>query len=378
MKLIAFGANNFLSFKEGFEVSLTLPAKEEGFSVSNALCVVGANASGKSNVLRTLTYIAQFCSDSFNIKPEENLGIYTYGFGSEPAFFFVEFIINNTLYSYEAMLTDTEIVREKLTRKIKKTVLVFERNYNTIEYVVGEFSALKKIKLRRNASIISMAHQYGLSMLSEVYFFFSKVISNIDTFFGETTHSGRSLSVTTVSQQYNDSEELFSFIKEKLAEADTGISDIHIIESLSPKQKYVFPFFIHKSPEGDIEVPFHLESRGTRLLYTQLGLYKEMLDEGGVLILDEFDNNLHPDLLGWLLDLFLDPKTNPNNGQLIFTSHNTAIMEKLTKYQVVAVNKKDNESFLYRLDELPGNIIRNNRSLEAIYKSGKIGGTPGL
>jgi hypothetical protein len=53
-------------------------------------------------------------------------------------------------------------------------------------------------------------------------------------------------------------------------------------------------------------------------------------------------------------------------------------MDKLSKYKVVLVNKEDNESFLYRLDELPGNIVRNDRSIESIYKTGKLGGTPNL
>ncbi|MDD3903839.1 MAG: ATP-binding protein, partial [Sphaerochaeta sp.] len=67
-----------------------------------------------------------------------------------------------------------------------------------------------------------------------------------------------------------------------------------------------------------------------------------------------------------------------NNAQLIFCTHNTGVMDTLGKYRVILVNKEENESFLYRLDELPGNIVRNDRSLETIYKTGKLGGTPNL
>lgn len=379
MKLVAFGARNYLSFKEGFEISLAQPVKgETNQAPTNALCIVGANASGKSNVLRALTYIAQFCCYSFNANPDEQLKIATYGFGPNPALFFVEFTIGETWYSYEAELTEDEVVRETLARKVKKTVKLFERSYDALE-TIAEFDPLKKIRLRKNVSIISIAHQYELDLLSDVYTFFSNIVSNIDPFFGETTHSGRSLSIFTASMKYKNSPDLFAFIKKKLAEADTGITDIFIQEGLTAAQKeYYYPVFVHDNPEGSVEVPYMLESSGTRLLYTQLGLYKRVLDGGGVLLLDEFDNNLHPDLLGWLLDFFVGSEANRNEGQLIFTSHNTAILDKLTKYQVVAVAKEDNESFLYRLDELPGAIIRNDRSLEAIYKSGKVGGTPSL
>ena len=107
-------------------------------------------------------------------------------------------------------------------------------------------------------------------------------------------------------------------------------------------------------------------------------LFKQVLDSGGVLLLDEFDNNLHPALLHWLINLFMDPEHNPHGAQIIFSSHNTNIMDVMTKYRVVVVNKEENESFLYRLDELQGSLLRNDRSIEAIYKSGKIGGTPSL
>jgi AAA15 family ATPase/GTPase len=76
--------------------------------------------------------------------------------------------------------------------------------------------------------------------------------------------------------------------------------------------------------------------------------------------------------------LFDDPEKNINNAQLIFTTHNTDIMDKLGKYRVVLVNKQDNESFLYRLDEIPGDILRNDRSIIPAYKAGKIGGKPRL
>jgi hypothetical protein len=121
---------------------------------------------------------------------------------------------------------------------------------------------------------------------------------------------------------------------------------------------------------------FQEQSSGTKELYRQLGLYKIALSNGKTLVLDEFDINLHPDLLPLLVDLFEDKKTNPYNAQMIFTTHHTEIMNKLGKYKIVLVNKEDNESFLYRLDEIPGDMIRNDRPITPIYNAGKIGGKP--
>ena len=61
---------------------------------------------------------------------------------------------------------------------------------------------------------------------------------------------------------------------------------------------------------------------------------------------------------------------------MIFTTHNRDILDALGKHKTILVNKEDNESYSYKLDELPGNLVRNDRPISPIYNSGKIGGVP--
>ena len=75
---------------------------------------------------------------------------------------------------------------------------------------------------------------------------------------------------------------------------------------------------------------------------------------------------------------FDDEKTNPNNAQMVFSTHNTDILDYMGKYRTVFINKESSESYGYRLDEIPGDIIRNDRLVSPVYKSGKIGGVPRL
>lgn len=378
--LISFGARNYMSFKEGFEISMQLPAsifKEN--EVSSAMCIIGANASGKTNVIRALSFVSQFCYNSFSLKPEDPLSVSSYGFCKEPSSFFLEFIIGEVRYNYSSELTNSHVVSECLQRKTSKWVSVFRREDNELVQCIKEFDALRKIKLRNNASIISTAHQYEIDVLEEVYLFFTDIESNIDTISGDTLFNGLPRGLAAVSKWYTFAPEELLFTKEKLCEADTGISDIRLEAIKGPHEEEIyFPLFIHQTEQGEVAIPYTHESSGTRLLYTQLALFKQVLDSGGVLLLDEFDNNLHPALLHWLINLFMNPEHNPHGAQIIFSSHNTNIMDVMTKYRVVVVNKEENESFLYRLDELQGSLLRNDRSIEAIYKSGKIGGTPSL
>ena len=111
-------------------------------------------------------------------------------------------------------------------------------------------------------------------------------------------------------------------------------------------------------------------------LFGNLMNYYDVLSLGGVLVLDEFDINLHPDILPHLLDLFLVKDNNPLDAQLLFTSHNTEIMDILGRYRTYIFEKEGNESFCYRLDEPKAPSLRNDRPVSVPYRKHLIGGFP--
>jgi AAA15 family ATPase/GTPase len=176
----------------------------------------------------------------------------------------------------------------------------------------------------------------------------------------------------------NQGLKIFDFVKDILIRFDTGIKDIEIHKGNDHEkdEPYFFPIFNYDLEDKNKVLPYHSQSSGVKALYKQLVKYKLALDTGGLLALDEFDTNLHPDILPELVELFINPKTNPHNAQFIFSTHNNEIMDTLKKYRVVLVNREDNESYLYRLDELSDTIIRNDRPITPLYKNNKIGGKP--
>lgn len=376
--LLEFGAKNFFCFKEGFEVSFRLGAncpneisRDKNFST--VLCVKGANGSGKTNVLKALAFLGYFCCDSFNRKPDDRIHTEPFFFNKESSHFYAEFSIAKVEYLYELEVTQAEVLAEKIYRKDKRRTLIIERNKEKLNTCTEEYKDLKMVKLRRNASLISTAHQYEIESIQKIYDFFFTVSSNV-SFLGKRDHLP---DYDTISRLYFKDKNIFNFVKDIICRCDLGIKDIEIQEKEDEKgnKKYT-PVFEHKVGVKNHYLTFHTESSGTKSLYLQLGQYKIVLGLGGVFILDEFDINLHPDILPKLVDLFIDEDINKKNAQMIFTTHNSAIMDKLGKYRTVLVNKENNESFLYRLDEIPGDIIRNDRPIESIYKSGKIGGVP--
>jgi len=376
--LLGFGAKNFYSFKEGFEVNLKLGSGcpkdiSKGRNYANIIAVKGANASGKTNVLKALSFISDFATNSFAYKTDIDIPFDNFFKNDESTHLYITFMDSDTTYKYEVELNNKKVISEII---YKKNVIVIKRVENKLEKVSKEFEDIKIVKLRDNASIISTARQYDSISTINIYFLLMNIISNVDS----NGLQEQFIKHTGASNYYKHNENHFTFVKEVLQKSDTGIFDIRIEEDENKETKVVtyFPLFDYKVNSKIKTLTYNQQSSGVKLLFKQLTAYKLVLDNGGVLVLDEFDINLHPDLLPALIDFFDNPEKNPKGAQLIFTTHNTEIIDNLKKYRVVLVNKEENESFLYRLDEISDSILRNDRPLTPLYNSGKIGGKPKL
>lgn len=379
--LLEFGLKNFFCFKEGISISFKLdsncPANiSQGRDFTTVLGIKGANGSGKTHALKGLTFISNFCTDSFSSKPEERIAIDSFYENKHPVELYAEFLVKGVTYLYEVSLTETEVKRETIYRKKGKgkKVKILERINNELN-TSKEFAQLNTIKLRKNASIISTAHQYEFHELDDIYEYFEYLISNVS--YGGLDETPREINF--VSKFLNNHKTILEFVRKFVATCDTGISSIDIVEIKNQKgEKEYAPIFVHKVDNKLHPVTEHTESSGTKALFRNLPSYYLVLARGGLLVLDEFDTHLHPHILPKILQLFLDPKINKKNAQLLFTTHDAEILNTLGRYRTYLVNKEDNESFTYRLDEIPGDILRNDRPILPAYNDGKIGGIPKL
>jgi predicted ATPase len=127
------------------------------------------------------------------------------------------------------------------------------------------------------------------------------------------------------------------------------------------------------------EVPFELaeESAGTQTWFTLIGPALTALRRGQVLLFDEIDASLHPKLSARLLELFQDPKTNPYGAQLIFTTHDTSLLNYLNRDEVWLTEKgSDGATTLTALAEYGGDKVRRSMNLERAYLQGRFGAVP--
>ncbi|MFJ2387645.1 AAA family ATPase [Pseudomonas koreensis] len=385
--IYSFGARNYFSFKEGFEVSLQFNSKvpktiSNSKKVSPILGIKGANASGKTNILKCIQFLAFFITRSFKNDESDKIRLKGFFKSEAPSDFYIDFEANGVRYRYELTATQNNVIREAIYKKVARKTLIIERKKDKIEHRTSEYTALDVITLRQNASLIDTALQYQISAIGEdlqnIYDFFSLVNGNL-TSLGLISDS-ELYNHGVVSEYYYKIPKAFEFAKKIIINADLGIHDIvmHETKREDGTTSY-FPIFHH---DDDLEsadsnwLTYYHESDGTTALYRRLYQYWRTLNSGGTLLMDEFDTNYHPDLLPQILDLFLSEESNPKGAQFIFTSHNLEIMDYLGKYRTYLVSKENGESFCYRLDEIPGDIIRNDRSISSLYRDGKLGGIP--
>lgn len=390
--IYSYGLKNYFGFKEGAEVSFVLNNRVPkdvsfGREVATVLGVKGANGSGKTNLLKALEFISSFCTKSFMRSDSSLINADSYFKNLKPSEFYIDFQVKDVRYTYEVAVTRKEVIYEKLYKKNVSTrqtrkVLVFERIKNEVTSRLDILSSLDIIVLKSNASLISSAYNYKftepLFILNDVYDFFSKFITNV-SYTGLKDYTITADNVDFISEYYVDNNAAFMFAKDIIIKSDLGISDVNIIDRLDEKgEKSYFPVFTHLVGNESYRLTSYDESSGTKSLYVKLYYYWVTLTTGGVLVLDEFDLNCHPLMLPKLLELFESEETNPHGAQFIFTSHITEILDKLSKYRTYLVNKDNNESYCYRLDEIGGDLLRHGRPISPIYNEGKIGGVPKL
>ena len=233
------------------------------------------------------------------------------------------------------------------------------------------------MKARQNASLISTALQYGIEVFGHEVF--SKCTTNMHSF-------GRNqfpmFDVRWAAESYHKDPESMDLVTELLTAWGLGLSGLRIDEEEHPyiedkKSKIYSTYGLHKDKNGRaFELPFSYESSGTQSCFILLTKLLSVLKAGGLAVIDEIENDLRPNMVEPILDLFTDPNSNPHNAQIIFTCHSPEVLDFLQKSQVIFVEKTECESEAYRGDEITG--LRSDDNLRAKYMSGALGAVPSL
>ena len=389
-----FSFSNFYSFKDSSEMDFTVnehAPKSSAYIESvkkNRITKVGAifghNASGKTNLLRGLPFLKWFITSSFNTKPEEEIPFKPFFFNKiekKNTKFSVTFEVDKKVYEYTLELTTKKIISEELNENNKKLFSrIWDEKQNKYIYDLDKYGVSKEFEnlIRDNVSIISLGAQTKHALSINLYNYWEDITTNII----ESGKIATDNNIFGASEVYYKNPKLKQKAEKMLSQFDLGLSKIEIQEHKfdeGDSRKVYLPFAKHVYDEenNSFQMPFVYESHGTINLFALLPKIFNCLDKGSVMILDEFDADLHPQMLPVLIELFTSQKHNPKNAQIIFNSHSPQILNELDKYQIYFTEKdKKCSSCVYRLSDIDG--VRVDDNYYAKYISGKYGAVPDI
>ncbi|MBZ0090707.1 MAG: ATP-binding protein [Sulfuricellaceae bacterium] len=353
-----------------------------GERISKLMAVVGPNGSGKTALLKPLAFLSWFVSQSFQNQPGAGIPLTPHAAApNEPVEFECMLDFDGKLWRYVLRCTPEQVLHEALYQKRERFGYVFIRDWDAAAnaYAVKQqdfgLAAQEARKVRPNVSLISWAAQFGVPLATRMVKPY--IITNVNVLgrmpMGEQVVLEAARHFAAHSNQRERMDQL-------LEAWDLGLSGVELHEMPTdnpqePGQKIWMPFGKHRNREAEFSLPFAMESSGTQGAFVLLARLLDALEMGGLAIIDEFENDLHPHMLEPILDLFANPATNPHQAQLLFTCHAVEVLNLIHKSQVMLVQKDGNcESSAIRLDAVAG--IRNDDNFYAKYMAGAYGAVP--
>jgi AAA15 family ATPase/GTPase len=394
--LLQFKVKNYLSIKE--ESTLSMVASKDSSHENNTIIynentskskkalktavIYGANASGKTNILKAFNFVSRFINISHQMQQGSKINRIPFKLNrackDEPSEFQVIFKHLGTKYLYGFAVTEEEVVNEYLYYyPNKRQSIIFERD-NVDEYKFTIDSAIQtelKNKFHSKNKLFLSTESLWEYEKAKIPFEwlsnFLNIVINHDV-----------LKKYTADLMYNN-EIIEQRIKRIIRIANLGINDITIEKSNKPLLTDLFNIKTSHLCIGqdgnNIDVQFNLdeESEGTKKFFGLLGPWIDVLSNGSTLIVDDLNIRLHTKLTRVLIDMFNDPKINTKNAQLIFSTHDTNLLDQdiFRRDQIWFTEKKEDHSTdLYSLQDFGG--VRKDKSIEKGYLQGKYGAIP--
>ena len=406
--IIEFKTKNYLSIKDELALSLdagsskrllknTFPYKRS--KLLKSVGIYGANASGKSNIIKSMFFMWQLVKFSHSYNIDTKIPPTQFKLDkkmlTEPSSFEITFVKNNTKYQYGFSCLDSKIIDEYLfyweetTDKPRKALIFSRKDKKKFKFNI-EKSKQEMIASQMNENVLYLSRATALNFerTKDAYdFLVNDLVINYNPEWMNFT----------VEKIYNNPQ-----IKEKiidiLQKADFGgIVNIELNKEKKPVKGVEFKFekegpvirqlaeeekdfydvkFIHKNDVGEsISFSMDEESQGTAKALSLLGPIFDILENGKVVVIDELEISLHPNITEFIVRLF-HSKQNKNNAQIIFTTHNTNLLgaDLLRRDQVYICSKEPNKGT--ELRSLIEYKLRESADFERAYLTGRVGGIP--
>ena len=412
--LLQFYFSNYRSFEgEGILDMRSSGSNELSSHIRNNLnekvlpitAIYGANASGKSSVFEAFQFMALCILESLsfsddNKKNPYKLKVDSFKFSDsrdKPSEFEINYIDKKgkkeLYYNYGFKIDNSGILEEYLASNTKTGVkrneeytYIFKRERSQKLYLdssIEKFRENLEISLKDKTLLVSLGAKLNINEFIRVrtWFINAEVINFSNSLYGVFLEN-------TLPDNIIESEEVRKNLVSFINSFDDSIIDIEVekisVIDESDSDNYRV-FTVHKSDKETsiARISMNEESSGTKKMFSLYQTLLYVLEKGTVFFADELDIKLHPLLMRNILLTFTDKEKNPNNAQLIFTTHNTIYMDMnlLRRDEIWFVEKDNGVSNLYSLDDITnekGEKVRKDSNYEKHYLLGNYGAIPNL
>ncbi len=405
--IIEFSVENFLSIRDkvtlslvkstGSELEETNTVGHNAPSTPNLLAsaaIYGANGAGKTNIVKAIQWMRKLvCGSASDSRASDPIPIVPFQLDDKsrslPTEFEVVFLVDDVRYQYGFSVTTERVFEEWLFAYPKgRPRRLIERSYSeeqggdtwgTMDKLEGQKQVWQEAT-RNNALFLSTAVQLNCAQLRPIY----------DWFYNHLHIVGLQGWTGMFSAKQCEDEHFRKRIERLLRVADTGIEGIEIEQGETiPWDAVISAASLNRSWEGYLKTIHHTdtgrpvkfefkdESDGTQKLFTMAGPWLKVLETGDVLVVDELNDNLHSHMVGFLVQLFHNKRVNNKGAQLIFTTHDTSLLnqEVFRRDQIWLCEKDETKSstFYSLTDFSPRKGVEN---IERGYLAGRYGALP--
>lgn len=420
--LIQFTVSNYKTFAEETKISL-VASKDTTHRDTNVFdsnfkydllktaVIYGANASGKTKFMEALGFMKRIVSESATYQSNRKISVTPFRLNTkkinEPSLFELIFIKENVMYRYGFEITIEKVVSEWLFMRQNnskpKEIELFYREEQEFDFHSTKFKIKDLIdnnRIKPNSLLLSVADSFNVEIAKTVFSWISKkiqVISGLemDNYLGYTVRE---------LEQDTKKKNILNFLKD----ADLDIMDVlPKMSDINDLPKHLQEIIAHNKGEEEYKIfsdvitfrkqynennefnkleEFSMdndESSGTRKYFALTTPILDVLENGLILVVDELDASLHPNLTQKIIELFHSKETNPKNAQLIFNTHNTNLLSpssNLFRRDQIWFVKKDHygTASLYSLADFKTDEVRKDDNYEKDYIAGQYGAIPYL
>jgi uncharacterized protein len=381
-----FSAKNYYSFEDNVEVDFRVDEKAPkngayanigNSRVSLVEAIIGPNASGKTTALKALAFIQWLLVQSFR-HDRSDLPFMPFAGNADlkqPTELSVEFEMEQGLHIYTVVIDQSKIISESLlirtlTKQRTTTKKLFSRTWDndakayTLEdpaFGIPEKYFLSKDL--RNTSVLTAASRLGHDYARQVIGYWKRFETNVEVDERFVPYAFGAYRALHYFESHESSKKMAE--KDVRRYADLGIDSFGKHGVIK-----------HKFGDKTFELELENESSGTHQYIALRRMMDEALEKGGLVVVDEFDAFLHPQMFASLVSKFLDPKHNKGQAQLLLTAQDLLILNALDKYQVNLAKKSDRGvTTLRRLDSVRKGV-RADENYLAKYMKGVYGSWP--